>query len=63
MDMDRMSLPKSVDDVEILISADLYVLRCSHFKHVVCSNHKSAISWQTEERSMPFDCNGLLRNG
>ena len=55
VEMDGVSLPEIIDDVDILDSSDLWVLTCSAIEHVVSSNHKVHISWQTEKRSMSFD--------
>lgn len=60
MDVHGMGLPESVDDVEILVSADLDVLTGSHLEHVVCAYHEPAISWQAEERTMSLDCDFLV---
>ena len=55
MEMDGVSLPEIIDDVDILDSSDLWVLTGSAIEHVVSSNHKVHISWQTEKRPMSFD--------
>lgn len=62
MDVNGMSLPQIIDNVEIFNASDLWVLGGSFFKHVVSSNHEVHVSRQTEERSVSLDCNFFIRH-